>query len=259
MTAETVSAAVPELVSVNVCCPLLPTFTLPSATLVGLTLNPGSTPVAESATEAGELEALLVIVSEPLALPVAVAANVTVRLALAPAAMVAGTCNPLTLNPAPVAATWETFTPAVPELVIVRVFCELLPTFTLPKATAAGAASVLVGLPPLYLEEPVVAACKGSPPQPASHGSAIATASAHPYTAQRIRRDGTFHSTPPATRARPRFLFISIVLCLPTLVPPTNDATSREPISETAWRSDCVQAHRLALVMAVRAKVGPRI
>ena len=51
----------------------------------------------ERAAVAGEWESLLAMVTEPLALPVAVGANVTVRLALAPALMVAGNERPLTL------------------------------------------------------------------------------------------------------------------------------------------------------------------
>jgi hypothetical protein len=64
---------------------LLPTTTLPKATLVGLADPSACRPVPLSAIIAGDPDALLVIEMVPEALPADVGANVTVNVVLAPA------------------------------------------------------------------------------------------------------------------------------------------------------------------------------
>src|SRR5437899_2482911 len=70
-----VKLALPELVKVRFCTPLLPTSTLPKLTLGGATESCGCTPVPLRAMVLGELEASLTSESLPDTLPVAVGAN----------------------------------------------------------------------------------------------------------------------------------------------------------------------------------------
>ena len=79
---EMVRLAVPELVSVTVCVPLLPTRTFPKARLVGLTVKAGWTPLPESVMVAGELVALLTTETLPVTLPATVGAKTTLNVEL---------------------------------------------------------------------------------------------------------------------------------------------------------------------------------
>jgi hypothetical protein len=86
--------ALPVLVSVTFCAALPPTLTVLKLRDDGLMLSCGCTaaPVPLNAIVAGELGALLVIVTLPVALPAAVGANVTENVVFPPAAIVVG-CN----------------------------------------------------------------------------------------------------------------------------------------------------------------------
>src|SRR5208283_4046864 len=86
----------------------------------------------------GMLLALLVTETVPLKGPPLAGANVTLNVALVPAAMLRGVVTPLTLNPDPFAITCETFTVPVPVLVRVACIVLLLPTLTLPKLRLSG-------------------------------------------------------------------------------------------------------------------------
>ena len=66
--------------------------------------DPGVTPVPERPTLKEAFEALLVMATFPVALPEADGANFTEKLALCPAAIVAGMLIPLMVNPVPVTA-----------------------------------------------------------------------------------------------------------------------------------------------------------
>jgi hypothetical protein len=79
VAAVIVTLAVPPFVSVIVCAALLPTATLPKATLAGLAVSCACTPVPLSAIDIGEPGALLVIETLPLALPVAAGENFAVK------------------------------------------------------------------------------------------------------------------------------------------------------------------------------------
>ena len=95
--------AVPVLDKVRVWGLLvLPTATLPKLRLAGLALSRRLTPVPDRATVAGELVALLTTEMLPVALPVAVGANVAEKVAVWPAVRVRGKERPLRLNPVPV-------------------------------------------------------------------------------------------------------------------------------------------------------------
>lgn len=63
---------------------------------------------------------MLVIVIEPVALPVAEGANLTVSVAISDGFKVAGAVKPLTENPVPLAVTAEISTDALPLLVMVN-------------------------------------------------------------------------------------------------------------------------------------------
>jgi hypothetical protein len=65
------------------------------------------TPVPDTATEFGELEALLTTVTVPLALPVTLGANTTFRFAVCPAESVVPLIPPVTLNPEPLTLICE--------------------------------------------------------------------------------------------------------------------------------------------------------
>jgi hypothetical protein len=106
LAAVTVTFA-PVAVSVPVAVPLVPVNTLPTATGTGATL---SVPAVVDPVPAREivnvgLDAFELTVTLPLALPADVGAKVTVKLALCPAASVAGTEIPVTVNPVPLIAT----------------------------------------------------------------------------------------------------------------------------------------------------------
>jgi hypothetical protein len=136
----TVTLEPPELVRVSDNVWLLPTGTLPKLRLVAVTVSdPGVTPVPESGTAKVGFDALLVMDRFPLADPPVVGVNVTLKVALWPAAKVAGKLSPLTLYGAAVVAAL-TVTLEPPELVRVSDNVWLFPTCTLPKLRLAAVA-----------------------------------------------------------------------------------------------------------------------
>ena len=76
---EIVTLAVPELLSVMVCVPLLPTSTFPKLKLEGLGVSAPCTPVPLKAIVAGEFVALLATLTLPVTLPAAAGAKATLR------------------------------------------------------------------------------------------------------------------------------------------------------------------------------------
>ena len=101
LNCEIVKVAVPEFVIVKLCDFVCPSTTLPKLKLVGLTLNPGWMPVPLRAIAAGEPVALLVTLTLPLELPVAVGANTTPNVKVCEGFNVAGTLTPLRVYPVP--------------------------------------------------------------------------------------------------------------------------------------------------------------
>jgi len=113
----TLRFAVPGLLMVTVWVLVRPTATFPKLTLAGITEIRGCTPLPVSEIVAGELVALLTRLRLPVALPTVAGAKLTVSEKLWPAARVTAPVKPLTLNPAPVMATCERLTLAVPVFV----------------------------------------------------------------------------------------------------------------------------------------------
>jgi hypothetical protein len=97
LTCEIFKFALPEFVIVTAWVPELPSVTFPNGTLVELTVIAGvvATPVPLSETVEGEVGALLVSEMLPGELPAVVGANVTLKLAAPPAAIMAGVARPL--------------------------------------------------------------------------------------------------------------------------------------------------------------------
>ena len=92
----------PEFVSVCVRDWLLPTCTLPKLKVVGLAATaPSAVPLPLRGILSVGFDPSDVMVTLPVALPVAVGANFTLKLTLCPAFNVTGNANPLMLNPLP--------------------------------------------------------------------------------------------------------------------------------------------------------------
>ena len=126
-TCEIVTLALPLLVTVTVLVLLIPAFTLAKLTLAGLaeSVTAAATPVPVSPSTFGVLGALLEMLMLPARLPAIVGANRTVKLALPPAAIVAGAFNPLTLYDAPLTESCATVSDAVPVFVTVKL-CDFV-------------------------------------------------------------------------------------------------------------------------------------
>lgn len=108
-------------------------MTFPKLMLEGITEICGCTPVPLSEMVAGELVAVLTTLMLPDTAPVAAGAKLAVSGKLWPAASVTPPEKPVTLNPAPVAATCAMLTLPVPVLVKVMAFEAELPNNVLPK------------------------------------------------------------------------------------------------------------------------------
>ena len=113
----TLRFAVPGLLMTSVWVLVTPTVTLPKPTLAGITEICGCTPLPLSEIVVGELVALLTMLRLPVALPPVDGTKLTLSERLWPAARVTAPVKPLTVNPAPVMATCERLTLAVPVFV----------------------------------------------------------------------------------------------------------------------------------------------
>ena len=96
---ETVKLLLPLFVMLTFLELLLPALTFANDTFVGfvVSVTAAATPVPAKETAFGEFGALLVMVTLPANVPAVVGANNTLKVALAPAAIVAGVLSPLTL------------------------------------------------------------------------------------------------------------------------------------------------------------------
>jgi hypothetical protein len=104
---DRIKSAFPESLIVRVCVFDTPTATTPKLTLAGTAEICGCIPTPLSATGKVGLLALLVTAMLPVAMPMEVAAKLTLTEACLPGARLSGTAIPLALNPVPVVATFE--------------------------------------------------------------------------------------------------------------------------------------------------------
>ena len=93
---------------------------------------PAATPVPDNEMFAGELEALLLTVTLPVAAPLAEGANVEVSVVLCPDERVSP-LDDVELNPAPATSTCEIVTSELPAFVRIMCWVLLLAMLTLPK------------------------------------------------------------------------------------------------------------------------------
>jgi hypothetical protein len=96
--------------------------------------------VPESGTDKVALEALELMVSEPLAAPALAGPNFALNVADCPAAMLVGNDGPVKLKPAPETDALDTVTLVPPVFDTVTAVLWMLPTVTLPKFTLLGLA-----------------------------------------------------------------------------------------------------------------------
>jgi hypothetical protein len=132
----TVTAEVPVDASVNDCVAVVFTVTLPKLRLFEINVSCGfgvAVPVPLKATAVLPVDELLVIVSCPLALPVAMGANCTCNVIDCVGFSVAGKLPPTIVKPVPVTAAEFTVTGEFPIDVSVNVCAVVVFTVTLPK------------------------------------------------------------------------------------------------------------------------------
>ena len=102
LACEMLTAVPPVFVRVMVADFVVPSVTLPKASLVGFSANvPGVTPVPDRDIVRVGFEAFEVIVTVPLALPAVCGANVTENVVLWDGFNVSGVVMPLSENPVP--------------------------------------------------------------------------------------------------------------------------------------------------------------
>jgi hypothetical protein len=141
VAAEIVRLVPPEFVSVPLKDFDVPTCMFPKLRLEGFeTSCPAAIPIPESATESVGLFALELMVSVPLAAPVADGVKIALKLVLCPPLSVTGRLGPVKLNPLPLAVALETVTVVPPVFVTVTGTVCLVLTVTLPKFTLLGLA-----------------------------------------------------------------------------------------------------------------------
>lgn len=144
-TEFTVRLPVPVFWIVTLCDPLLPVVTLPNARLAGDTEIAGAAaaaPVPVMLTILLEVDALLEIETLPDDALVVVGANFTLKLAEAPAAIVAGVPIPATEYPVPLATRELSVKLALPVFCTDTVCVADWPTVTLPKERADGETAI---------------------------------------------------------------------------------------------------------------------
>ena len=150
LAAEIERLVPPVFVNVSDKLVLLPTWTVPNDRLVGVGVSvPWATPVAVSGMLKLEFVPLEVMLTLPLAAPLAVGVNSTAKDVLCPAASVTGLKGTLKLKPVPLALTVEIETLVPPVLVNVSDKLVLLPTWTLPNERLVAFGASVPGVIPL--------------------------------------------------------------------------------------------------------------
>jgi hypothetical protein len=145
----------PVLVTVSDRDCLFPRVTLPKLRLVGFDpIAPGATPVPDNSIVIEGFEASELIVTLPLALPLASGAKETVSVVLWEALSVNGVEIPLSWNPAPLKEACEMFTLDPPVLDSVTICDCFAPTVTVPKPSLAGVSVSCPGTVPVPVPIP---------------------------------------------------------------------------------------------------------
>lgn len=115
---------------------------MPKARLIGFAASvPGATPVPDSGMVKLGFDPFEVMLTLPLAAPLAVGEKSTENEVVWPAVKVTGKDSPLKLNPVPLALAARMVRVDPPVLVSVPVMLVLLPSCTLPNAGLAGLAT----------------------------------------------------------------------------------------------------------------------
>ena len=139
VAAEIVRLVPPVFVSFSGKLVLLPTCTLPNARLVGFAVSvPCVMPVPESGILKLGFAPLEVMLTLPLAAPLAVGEKSTVKDVLWPAVSVTGKVSPLKLNPVPLAVAAEIWRVVPPLLVRVPDSDFEVPSWMFPKLKLVG-------------------------------------------------------------------------------------------------------------------------
>lgn len=144
-TELTVRLPVPVFWIVTLCDPELPVVTFPKARVAGETAIAGAVaaaPVPDILTIVFDVEALLEIAMVPADALAVVGANLTLKLAEAPAATVAGMPMPLTEYPVPLTDAELTVRLAVPVFWTETVCVADWPTVTFPNERLAGETAI---------------------------------------------------------------------------------------------------------------------
>jgi hypothetical protein len=138
---ETTRFAVPVFFNVINCVALVPSATLPKATLDGVIDIPGCAPAPLNEIVIGEPGASDTTEMLPETLAVDAGVNVALKVMLLPAASVCAE-KPVTANPVPVTLSDETDRFAVPVFFTVIAFVAVVPSATLPKLTLDGVTEI---------------------------------------------------------------------------------------------------------------------
>lgn len=134
-----VTLAVPVLVIVEESVWFCPIVTFPKLSDAGLapSVPTAFVPTPETGTVNVASVALEASVSFPFEVPEVEGANCTLKLALCPAARVAGAVMPVSVYPAPLMLACEMVRLALPVFLTVPAMVWVLPTVTLPKLRLA--------------------------------------------------------------------------------------------------------------------------
>src|SRR3989442_943665 len=133
-----VKLALPELVKVRFCTPLVPTSTLPKLTVAGVTESCGCTPVPLRAMEIGRASCRERGEISVVAVSLKKKANCTLKGLDCPGGRVSGSGRTMRVSDWSVDVCCSVVKLALPELVKVRFCTPLVPTSTLPKLTLGG-------------------------------------------------------------------------------------------------------------------------
>src|SRR2546427_621828 len=133
-----VKIALPEMVNVRICTPVLSTSTLPILSKDAATAEICSLSLHDALPISGELGALLTSETLPDTLPMVAGANCALKVLDCPAARVSGRVRPVMLKPVPETVACETLTVVLPVFVSTTLWVLVVAAVTLPKLMFEG-------------------------------------------------------------------------------------------------------------------------